>query len=668
MDTARKIAEAVNTPLTESVISCVRDQLEEALQFTPPTSFVNAIAPVAAIGLGLSVDYDLTFIDCIDEILSSILYSDCFQEFYCVTRMIPILNHGDGRHFDLYDSKTDSIIQFNVIDPPSEWIVLNGSFIDAVNNFHGVITQFASNGTPLPPSLYSSSNAQTLQQLFPDRAAELDGILPSPLVLRTHQAGTWQVDRIDEIHSRLQATDDSNWLHNHLASNPADMLKPTSKGSQPMHEAAGNGRIACLEVLVDAIVRSGGVALLQSALAARDVTGNTPLLRAASKLYTHHPGILTCVIKLIEKGADVCSQQDEGMTLLHFAAGCCCTDVVNMALQRGASVSATTYSQYGSRTPLHSLCSMRNYHFIGDLKACTSALVAAGADVNARDSSGSTPLHLVMWGSGMEDCSELVETLLEAGADPNATTAGPFSTSVLDSGFAREKYYALLSRFGTVDGGGRSTEGGTMRTAIFPLTAADFDTPPQPVLRTANALCGMSAQSTIQAAMMQGLVRSRTLLDCVRARDVPAVRAKLAEPDCDPNDANPDSVPPIVFAANAGAPEIIELLIAAGADVNAKDANGIGAIHGAQPDCLELLLQGGADPNMLDRYGQSALNQALDYLPPGDAKLEYCRLLLEYGAGLEVGRSGSSHLSPFEVINADPDLQELLDVVVVSRY
>lgn len=35
-----------------------------------------------------------------------------------------------------------------------------------------------------------------LIDLFPERARELDEILPSPLVLRTHQKGTWIVEKL----------------------------------------------------------------------------------------------------------------------------------------------------------------------------------------------------------------------------------------------------------------------------------------------------------------------------------------------------------------------------------------------------------------------------------------------------------------------------------------
>lgn len=76
-------------------------------------------------------------------------------------------------------------------------------------------------------------------------------------------------------------------------------------------------------------------------------------------------------------------------------------------------------TDYGS-TPLH-MAAMNP-----DVSAL-KALIAAGADPNARDSEGQTPLHMAAYASRPEHA----RLLLEAGADPRArTTAGRDPTSM----------------------------------------------------------------------------------------------------------------------------------------------------------------------------------------------------------------------------------------------
>ncbi|MDA7653291.1 ankyrin repeat domain-containing protein [bacterium] len=72
---------------------------------------------------------------------------------------------------------------------------------------------------------------------------------------------------------------------------------------------------------------------------------------------------------------------------------------------------------------------------------------------------------------------------------------------------------------------------------------------------------------------------------------------------------------PLHYAANEGRKEVVELLIAAGADVNAKDGSGsIPLHHAAQTGLYEvskLLITKGADVNMKNNPGQTPLDRAI---------------------------------------------------------
>jgi ankyrin repeat protein len=143
-------------------------------------------------------------------------------------------------------------------------------------------------------------------------------------------------------------------------------------------------------------------------------------------------GNASVVEQLLARGANPNARAARGQTALMWAVAQKHPDVVKALIQRGADIHtrSDSWSQieavsphgnpdynreisYGNNTPL--MFAAR----VGDL-ASARLLVASGANVNDQDARGVSVVVLAAH-SGFR---ELVEFLLESGADPNSSTAG----------------------------------------------------------------------------------------------------------------------------------------------------------------------------------------------------------------------------------------------------
>ena len=228
---------------------------------------------------------------------------------------------------------------------------------------------------------------------------------------------------------------------------------------------------------------------------------------AGSSMLMHaaYAGTIEMMSVLIDAGADVNARNDRRATALHWATADAAK--VRLLLLKGADVNAKTVD---GRTPLHLAATLPQGTPVVEM------LIEAGGEVNARSIIGVTPLF-----TGVNAGIETTRLLLAKGADPNARNGlgvTPLMTAALNGG----------------------------ASVVGLLLDAGAD----PKIRTKRGETALA-----NAANRGDLAVARLLLD--KGADVRNV------------DFN--GYTPLMHAAycDDGAPELIRLLLAHGADVHA---------------------------------------------------------------------------------------------------
>jgi ankyrin repeat protein len=242
------------------------------------------------------------------------------------------------------------------------------------------------------------------------------------------------------------------------------------------------------------------------------------------------------------------------------------------------------------------------------------SLQSGRADANARDDDGLTALMYAAAYAGA-DC---VELLLAQGADPNAKSRSDVTALMLAVGHA-DKVRLLLAK--GVEVNARSKEGHTALTiAAARVGSAEV------VRLLLDQGADLKAGNVLGAAARSGDIRVAHLLlergadpnEGSRIGGLPPVSAKRAgeTPPISPFLGIPENIggTPLMYAAHAGNLEVIKLLLANGADVNARNSvNGSALMLAAQMGdtrAVKLLLEKGASAIVRNDFGYTALMYA----------------------------------------------------------
>lgn len=369
---------------------------------------------------------------------------------------------------------------------------------------------------------------------------------------------------------------------------------------QAIHRAAKAGNLELVRLLLARGAR----------IDARDHSGEQPIHYAAAS------GNVELIRFLLDAGVKVDARSDYGRQPLHLAAGWGRLGAARFLLERGAAINACADAIYG--TPLHEAAGHAEM---------VSFLLARGANVNAKEEDGTTPLHstaefghidsatiLLDHGARIEasihkeiygaesggerpihiaarrDRPEYIEFLLERGAwidAPDARGNTPLDKAVRCGGDGDEAVKVLLKRGADLRG---------PRTRDVAVRAA-----------------GLNDVEILQLLLDRGVgvntcnERGFHLLHAAATCQQPLVSLLLAR------GARPDVVDdrgkqPIHTAAVRDNLRGVKALLAAGVRIDARDHDGRQPIHDAAEwgrlEVVRFLISRGADPDARDRQGR----------------------------------------------------------------
>ena len=356
------------------------------------------------------------------------------------------------------------------------------------------------------------------------------------------------------------------------------------------------------------------VQLLLRAEASPDAAANPAV--APLMLACEH-GNSQIVNVLLDAGAKATIMRDDGITPLTTCAGTVPAADVARLIELGAVVDAAETS---GQTPLMWAAAKGR---IDNAKL----LLAKGANVNSETKDGFTPLFFALKSGN----PELPQLILDAGGNPDHV--GPQGTTVTQIAIFQGDYaFAMKMIERGVD-----------------LTAEDVN---------GNTLL-LAALSVNQPELVQLLLEKGS--DPNRWSGTGKIKWGY-EPNFKNTAYDKPTKPPLIVAAEKGAADVIELLVAAGADPKVEMPDGTTIIHAAiasdRLNAVAAALRARPEVNVQDKNGNTPLHAIIALRRyPGSESEQILKLLAAQGARIDIKNKDGKVAADMAELGRGPDVK-----------